>query len=75
LSDDEKQKWKQWENWDAMRHARDLAIFEKRRGTAGDAPSEDAALHVPKKRKGGSNIEESLGDSFHVPKKKRPIDN
>lgn len=75
LSKEEKQKWKEWEQWDAKRHAHQLAIYNTAQtahvddGDASSEPTKSAddslsALHVPKKRK----VEDKL-DAVHIPKK------
>lgn len=62
LSDDDKEIWRQWADWDKKRYARDVAIHEKRRHQD-DAVDES---HVPKKRKSSSSK-----DTSSIPKKRK----
>jgi len=70
LSEDAKEVFRGWTEWDKKRYDRDLAIFESRRHGDGDtaaAEQEDSmkAIHVPKKRK------KPTGDVSAAPKKQR----
>lgn len=71
LLDEDKLTWRQWAAWDKKRHARDVAIYEKKEGSQNEdlAASEDERMkevHVPKKRSAGE------GSALaHIPKKKR----
>ena len=69
LSDEEKETWRIWANWDKKRYARDLSIYESTRanGRGEDLISDNAQdLQVPKKRQSAGE------DAFaHIPKKKK----
>lgn len=62
LSENDKEVWRQWSEWDKNRYARDLAIYEK-------AKHQDDAVdtaHVPKKRKSSE-----VSDAKNIPKKRK----
>jgi uncharacterized protein YdaU (DUF1376 family) len=62
LSEDDKEVWRQWSEWDKKRYARDLEIHEeaKHKNDAVDVS------HVPKKRKSTSG-----DDALSIPKKRK----
>lgn len=67
ISDEEKQTWRIWANWDKKRYARDMAVYESAQSNEGKGGSETddgQELDIPKKR-------ESIGNEVHIPKKKR----
>lgn len=70
LSEDDKQVFRDWSEWDKKRHTRDMRIFEgrvaDRRAEDDDveAPADDG-MHVPKKRKKSTN------EGVAIPKKKK----
>jgi uncharacterized protein YdaU (DUF1376 family) len=62
LSEDDKEVWRQWSEWDKKRFARDIEIYEevKHKNDAVDVS------HVPKKRKSTPGDE-----SMSIPKKRK----
>jgi SWI/SNF-related matrix-associated actin-dependent regulator of chromatin subfamily A member 5 len=75
LTKEDKQIWKQWEQWDAKRHAYHLSIYNKARAVRSGVSEDDATskpsstsaddLHVPKKRK----VQDTNMETTHIPKK------
>jgi hypothetical protein len=72
LPDDEKDVYRKWTEWDKLRYARDLAIYEKVKSdehddTADEIENDDMkAIHVPKKRK-----QVPAEDNSIVPRKRK----
>lgn len=62
LSEQAKEVWREWAEWDKKRYARDLAVFE---GRLPRRSSIEDNVHVPKKRKSSQQNEAS------IPKKRR----
>ena len=76
LTKEDKQTWKEWEQWDAKRYAYHLAIYDKARAARSGTSEDDATspkpsntsaddLHVPKKRK----VQDTKIETTHIPKK------
>ena len=69
LTDDEKQTYREWTEWDKKRHTHELNIFQNRRtADEEEVPVEDdmQQIHVPKKRK-----QAPFDSPVAIPKKKK----
>lgn len=66
LSEDKKDEYRGWTEWDKLRHARDVALYEARKkGGGGEkAASKSDGEAIPKKRRSSSKEDT-------VPKKKK----
>jgi hypothetical protein len=78
LTEDEKQVWKEWEDWDAKRYEYQLGVYEgNRHGSPKRSKNgEDGALTVPKKTSDANNksvLDRSTSNSsgtFSIPKRR-----
>ena len=84
FSEEERQVWKKWQEWDAKRYERDIKIYEKKMrrsdeklvGTSRVKQEESVEDNRQKVKREESAEDDDKGAKgpFHIPKKKRTID-
>ena len=79
FSDEEKQMWKKWQEWDAKRYERDIKIYERKMRKSDEElvgagnELEDNPPPKVKKEEIMEDDEKDAKGSFHIPKKKRTL--